>query len=399
MIRVAAISDSHFDERGDLLDVVQTHAGFVEQAVDAGVDLVVHAGDWFDRESSPTERLALADWLGQVSEHFTVVGVKGNHDSLRDLGIFGRIRGRHPITIFERPAPGGFEVARVEVGCTKRTLATILPLPWFDKAPVAATMDGTQDQAATRLATIEQARLLLTSYSAASARAHAAGQPVILLAHVMVQASRVANGQVLMGHSVELSPGDLRLSGADYCAVGHVHQHQAWEAVGAAPVVYSGSPTRHDHGEPEAKGWILVTFDGPRLVSWEFRKLPARELYHVEIDATQPEVLLALKERRVEQFIDPRAAAGARVRVRYKIAAEDLALVDEELLWRVVANVKAYEIKIERQAQATTVARAVAVEVSTQESLGDKVKAYLNHKSLGDRWERLAPHLAELENS
>lgn len=389
-LRVAHISDTHWDANGDWADLQNVHEALLVQIRDAKVNLVVHAGDFFDRASEPQERLALAHWLIKISNlGVPFVGVKGNHDAALDLALFDSLGG--DIYIFERPE---FFDVRVAPGQSVRMLC----LPWFDKATVASSLAADQ-QGFARIATIGQAQTLLSSWGPLSDQAHTQGQPVILVGHVQVQGCALANGQVLMGQTVELSPADLRLSGADYIAVGHIHQHQAWAAVGAAPVVYSGSPSRHDHGEPEAKGWVLVEFDGPRLASWRFMPLPARELYHVEIDATQPEVLQALRDRSVLRFIDPEKARGARVRIRYKVAAEDLALVDDGLLRTAAELAGAFHVKLERQAVATNVARAVAVEVSQQQSLAEKVQAYLRHKGMEDRWERVAPRLAELEGA
>lgn len=399
MIRVAHLSDSHFDARGDLEDVVRVHHEFIRQARDAKVDLVVHAGDWFDRESSPIEREALAGFLHTAMEHFPVFGVKGNHDAARDLPLFNLLEGSYPCTILERPSP--MEVQTYTRGV--QTSVMVLPLPWFDKASVAAALGPEADQGQTRLATIEQARALLASFKHHADRAHAEGMPVILVGHVMVAASVVASGQVLLGHGVELTPMDLRLSGADFCAIGHVHKHQAWENEGHAPVVYSGSPTRHDHGEPEDKGFVIADFYQPGDPGfeqngygplWHFHKLPARELYHIDIDATRPEQLAALRDHKIPGLLEAKAS-GARVRLRYKVAAEDLASVDAEALRAILSDLGAHDVKVE--AQPLTIATPRAAEVAAAQSLGDKVRAYLVSKGLEERWERIAPLLSRIE--
>jgi DNA repair exonuclease SbcCD nuclease subunit len=70
----------HVDERGRLGDVVEVLRAFVDGITEEVVDLVLVAGDCFERRSTPAERAVLADFLQAAADVAPVVVVKGNHD-------------------------------------------------------------------------------------------------------------------------------------------------------------------------------------------------------------------------------------------------------------------------------------------------------------------------------
>lgn len=388
MIRIAHISDSHFDERGRLRDVIDVHQAFLDQVQKAEVDLIVHAGDFFERRSTPAERTALAEFLQQASEIAPVLGVKGNHDAAGDLEIFNRLEGDAEIFIAERPA---FDGTAFSLSAGGKAIVGLLPLPWFDKAHLVAGLDATVDQERTRELTIAAARNLLDLLRAQATMMRQAHIIPILVGHVLVGGSEVSTGQVLIGTTVELAPGDLADVGAAYCALGHVHKTQVWHG---GRVAYSGSMNRCNFGEPEPKGWRLVTLtDKGEFVSNEFRELPARAMVLLEADLTRE----GPAEERL-RALSGGDLRGALVRFRYLVRAQDLHRVDEEAFELCLREAGAAEVQIEAVVEHSN--RVRAAEISAATSTWEKAQAFFAAKGLqleDAQRTRLQSKLSDLE--
>ena len=209
MIRIAHISDSHFDERGHLADCIAVHLEFVQQAKDEGVDLILHSGDWFERRSTPVERNAVASWLAKASAVAQVVGLRGNHDVGLDLAIYPALQS---VKVFERPT--AITLGRFDIWV----------LPWFDKRHMAeqsSIADGAQ-------AAIAVARDMLDNFRSGAALSRSRDRVPVLVAHLMVGGSTVSTGQMLIGQGVEFSPTELLDLGMSYVALGHIHKRQVW---------------------------------------------------------------------------------------------------------------------------------------------------------------------------
>lgn len=389
MIRLAHISDSHFDERGRLDDVIAVHRAFLEQAAAASVDLILHAGDWFERRSTPVERNAVADFLRAASEVAPVFGVKGNHDQPGDLSIFNRLEVHQRVLVAERPtaAPGSafeWDLGDVKVG--------LLALPWFDKAHLVSQVDAATDSEQTRQMTIAAARDLLTCFAAEATRLRRAGVVPIMASHVLVGGSEVSTGQVLIGTTVELAPADLHGIGAAYVALGHVHKAQEWHG---GRVAYSGSPHRCNFGEPEPKGWRLVTLtDKGEFVSNEFRELPARRMHFYEVDmrGTDPTAQDPYEVALADGIED------ALVRLRVRVHAEDLHYVEADKIEAFLLGEGAAEAKVEVIVEAET--RARAPEIARAQTIEEKVLAFFRAKGIepdAATQQRLAAKLSSIE--
>jgi exonuclease SbcD len=381
MIRLAHTSDLHIDERGRLEDVMAVLDAFLEQAEAAEVDLIVVAGDHFERRSTPAERNVLAGFLQNASAIAPVACVKGNHDAEEDLAIFNRLEVVNSVQVFDRPTAAPGSAATWIVGRGRHV--GILALPWFDKAHLVAGLDATVDADETRERTIAAARDLLTCLRAEASRLRSEGVVPILIGHLLVGGSEVSTGQTLIGTTVELAPADLADVGAAYVALGHVHMTQEWAG---GRVAYSGSPHRCNFGEGrEAKGWRLVTLsDEGEFLRNEFRELPARPMVLLEADWTD-----GTEEQLSRQGgIDPNCfalmerdwVAGALVRFRYRIRAQDLHLVDEAVIRKVFEADGAADVQIEAVVEAQV--RVRSEEIVRAQTLYEKLDAYLASKGM-----------------
>src|SRR5690606_24794115 len=203
--------------------------------------------------------------------------------------------------------------------------------------------------------------------------------PRILLAHAMVRGSRVSTGQPLVGCDFELGLEDLALARADFYALGHVHMANEWDIAGA-PAVYPGSPRRTAFGELEPKGYVVVEFDGTRLVGWERVPTPCTPMVHVDAQYVDAHVCLPGDQIAPAGLYgvsaaDIDACRGAEVRLRYHVAAahREAARADALELRDKLVAAGALHVTVEEELVVET--RARTLEVAQATTLAEKLAA------------------------
>lgn len=377
MTRIAVIADSHVDEHSRFEECVRIHDWIARDLTERGVDLVLHAGDVFERKSTPRERMAFASWLRAVAVQAPVVIVRGNHDSVGDLPLFEKLETAHPVIVEEAAAV--HVVAGVAVGC----------LAWPRRAELLAAAGHDGKEATEELAG-EAMRSVLTGIGMEMRRHEG---PRVLLAHAMVRGSVTSTGQPLVGCDLEIGVEDLALSGADFVALGHIHKGQEWTAATGTPVVYPGSPRRSNFGELEVKAYLVVEIDDAGSLRVERIETPATPMVHLDgtVDASAAEMT-------VDGLLD--LVPGAEVRLRYVVDADQRELgkrlADE---WkRTLLSRDAVDVKVEEVVRPTT--RARAPEVARSESIADKLAAYWDAKGdapSAERAEAIRTKLAAID--
>lgn len=358
MTRFAVIADSHFDETSRFEECVRVHEWIAEDAKARGCTAWLHAGDVFERRSTPRERAAVASWIGHMCSRVgDGVIVRGNHDAPGDLAIFARLNVL-PADVHVVEDARVVEVAGVSVAC----------LAWPRKASLLAA--GGTDAS-------EALRGVLRGLDLELA---ARGQPAVLLAHAMMRGSVTSTGQPLVGHDMEIGIDDLvLLSQAKAYLLGHIHKGQDWEIVDV-PAIYPGSPRRTNFGELEPKGYVVLDVEGYD-VRWERVATPATPMVHVEeewgADPSGHVTWLA----GLHGYAGPEQISGAEVRFRYRVpadrreaAAHAAREVEGYLLSKGAASVKVEEIVV-----ATT--RARTPEVAAATTLGDRLAALWRARS------------------
>ena len=223
----------------------------VELAQDQAVDLVVVAGDLFDRALPPADAVAL---FGEALQRLrdtgaTVVAIAGNHDSHVRIGAYDPLlaegvslrgditRGHEPVVVSPRQ---GDPVA-------------VYLLPYLDPtlAGVVFVSDAEPDTDADE-AGGHRARLThdgVTRLAVERIRADLAGRPgtrSVLVAHTF------AAGGTTTESERELSVGNIdqvaldALTGVDYVALGHLHGAQTFAD---GRIAYSGTPLPYSFSE------------------------------------------------------------------------------------------------------------------------------------------------------
>lgn len=354
-MRVAIIADSHFDSSSRFEECIRIHDWIADDLWRREVDLVLHAGDLYERKSTPTERLAAATWVQNVAEVAPVVIVRGNHDALEDLPLLARLNTKHQIIIEE--AASVTHIAGVAVGC----------LAWPRKGLLLSRLSsGVGSEEAGQAA----AHALQNVFRGLGQEmAHSKG-PRILLAHAMVRGSRTSHGQPLVGCDMELGLEDLGLASADLYALGHIHMQQDWEIDGA-PVVYPGSPRRTAFGEVESKGYIVAEFDGREFTDWKHVPTPATPMVLLEDEWGDDGWLAGLHGM-------PESIEGAEVRFRYTVDADhrEAAKGAASNLSSELAEQGAVMVQVEEVVRPTT--RARAPEIIAAKGLDEKLQLLWN---------------------
>jgi exonuclease SbcD len=249
------------------------------------VDFVVHAGDLFFRSRVPPRIVTLAfDLLLEVAERTPLFLVPGNHE--RSVLPRSLLLAHRNVHIFDAPKTHRLELEGV-------TLA----LSGF---PCAA----------------EVRRELPTLLERTGWRERSADVRLLCL-HQAVEGARVGpvdftfrDGNDVVRRS-DLPPG--------FAAVlaGHVHRFQILDRDRSGrplppPVFVPGSVERTSFAERnEPKGALLLEVEpgggaGGRVVHWEFRELPARPMFDLEIDAdTVPPARIEEEVRSALSRLDP----------------------------------------------------------------------------------------------
>jgi exonuclease SbcD len=228
------------------------------------VDLVIVAGDVFDRAAPPVEALSLGlGSLLRLAEGRPVVVVAGNHDApelFEALSPLLRQRGVHAIGRIRAPDAGGM-LGPEDLGVP----AVVAGFPFLREGRVVDFMAETGSwygQYAEKVAAIAAA------YNAALIERAGSDLVPILVAHFMVHGVRVSRSER------ELHIGDAYTAtaqavpaGPQYVALGHIHAPQPVPGA-PVPAEYAGSLLPLDFGEAgERKRVVLVDVEPGRLAT------------------------------------------------------------------------------------------------------------------------------------
>lgn len=266
-MKILHTSDWHLGKvlhERSLLDDQRVMLGqLVQHLADDPHDLLLIAGDVFDRTVPPEEAVELLggffDDLRAACPGLPVVIIAGNHDSGARLawgaGIFARqgIHLRGDDRAIEAPITVEAGGVAVEVWA--------VPFLWTSSA--SADRDGNRPLAKTQSEALDRA-------VAAIRPRQTAGRRQILVAHCFASGGTVSESERnLVGQATQIDAS--LFEGFDYVALGHLHRPQS---VGAN-AAYSGSPLKYSFSEAtDTKVFLSVSLDavGPMQVV----KVPVR---------------------------------------------------------------------------------------------------------------------------
>ncbi|PDW04899.1 metallophosphoesterase family protein [Candidatus Viridilinea mediisalina] len=248
-------------------------------ALDAGVDLVLIAGDIYkNRTPNPTHQREFARRIYRLrSAGVPVFILTGNHDISPALGrahsveIFAAL-GVEGVTIADRP-----RLHQIE---TPAGIIQIIALPWVTRHSLMTR----EEMRGANFASIEyEVRRRLEAFVVDAAQRLDPAYPALIAFHGSLDGAQLgAERSMTLGQDLVLPRSLMAQPGVAYVAMGHIHKHQALSH--DPPMVYPGSIERVDFGErDEPKGCVMVEITGGRA-TWQFHALPARPFVSIEKD-------------------------------------------------------------------------------------------------------------------
>jgi len=291
MIRMLHIADLHLgvENYGQLdaasglhtrlLDYLARLDEAIDGALDAGVDLVLIAGDTYkNRTPNPTHQREFARRIHRLrSAGLPVFILTGNHDVSPSHGR------AHAVEIFTTLELDGVIVAdRPGVFAVPTPAGTlqVVALPWVTRHNLLSTDD-------LRLVPFAEVETMLLDRIERFVEAACAEldpyMPTVLAMHgTLFGATYGAERSLMLGQDLVIPRSAVAHPLIDYIALGHIHKHQQ---VGEhPPAVYSGSLERIDFGEEhEAKGYVLVELEKGQA-RWRFVEVAARPFVTLHVD-------------------------------------------------------------------------------------------------------------------
>jgi exonuclease SbcD len=292
-MRILHTSDWHLGRSFHRVGMLDAQAVFVDHLLDVvaqeQVDLVVVAGDVYDRALPPVDAVELADetFARLSASRATVVVSSGNHDSPARLGFNARLAdaaGVHLRTRWQdvgRPVVLGDEHGEVRVHAIPYLEPDAVRAPW--------TLTERSHEAA-----------LTAAMQRVSADLSTHGSRSVVLAHAFVAGSPDAAPAMASDSERDISVGGIQIAptrlfaDVSYAALGHLHGAQTLTET----VRYSGSPLAYSFSEARhTKGSWLVDLGPDGVTSCELVAAPV------------PRRLASVRGRIDELLSDPAHAA------------------------------------------------------------------------------------------
>ncbi|WP_109505708.1 exonuclease SbcCD subunit D [Nocardioides speluncae] len=265
-MRILHTSDWHLGRSFHREGMLGHQAAYVDHLLDVvaeeNVDLVVVAGDIYDRALPPVDAVQLADetFARLAASRAQVVVTSGNHDSVRRLGFGSRLIDAAGVFIRTDPATVGTPVLLDDA----HGPVAVYGLPYLDP-------DALRDGWALPGRSHEVALTEAMRRVRADLDGRAGGTRSVVLAHAFVAGAQPSDSErdISVG-GVSLVPTTV-FDGVDYAALGHLHgQHTLTDTIR-----YSGSPLAYSFSEAgHRKGSWLVELGAGGLTGAEFVDAP-----------------------------------------------------------------------------------------------------------------------------
>ncbi len=249
-MRILHTSDWHLGRSFKKVPLAEEQARFVDQVVDVvkveGVDLVVVAGDVFDRALPPAD--AFEAWYVAldriVDAGSQVVGIAGNHDQGQRIELPPRLL-RDGVVLRGSPEPS---VVTLDFDDGPLLVA---PVPFLD--PFLSRDLADDEGPATHQSVIE-------GWLALAREARNSGPRSLVVSHAFVRGGVESESErsLLQVGGAELVDASV-FDGFSYVALGHLHRPQL--VGGEERIAYCGSPIPYSFSETDAKALRIIDMD------------------------------------------------------------------------------------------------------------------------------------------
>ena len=342
-MRLLHTSDWHLGRRFHGASLLEDQSAaldrIVQLACERSVDLVVIAGDLYDRAIPPAEAVSLfTDTLARLRQAgIAVVAIAGNHDSHVRVSVYDPLLSALGVTIrgavtraaepgLVEPADGGAAVAVYPLPYLEpmvdgpRLLARLEPEGRADPGqaqPASAGAEtagaetaGAAEPAAGRFSHEATTRLALAGIRRDLARRP--GSRSVLVAHTFVAGGESSDSERELSVGQVDRVGVEAFAGFDYVALGHLHGSQQLDGPRLA---YSGTPLPYSFSEERQRKSV-------RIVELAADGTPAVEVVPLEVGRR----LRTLEGTLAELCADPAFESARQARVRAILTDETLPL-------------------------------------------------------------------------
>ncbi|MDA3626297.1 exonuclease SbcCD subunit D [Saccharopolyspora sp. WRP15-2] len=276
-MRVLHTSDWHvgrtFHGRDLLGDQEAVLGGLADLVVEEQVDVVVVAGDLYDRAVPSGEAVqTCVRVLARIREAGAqLVVTSGNHDSAARVGAFAEFAAAGGLHL--RTQVAGLHVP-VEFADEHGPVA-VYGIPYLEPDPARRALQICSDVPGASAEIESRGHTAVLTEAMNRIRADLAGRPAgtrsVVLAHAFVTGGDSSESErtIAVG-GVEQVPGSV-FDGVDYVALGHLHGPQRIDE----HLRYSGSPLAYSFSEAKQRKSVwLVDLDADGLAGVERRELP-----------------------------------------------------------------------------------------------------------------------------
>lgn len=268
-MRFLHTSDWHLGRSFGQISLLDDQATFVEWLLDVvaqeRIELVVIAGDLYDRAIPPIESVALFRHAlaTLVSRGVKVVAIAGNHDSPERVSSADGLTDAAGIVIRGGYARAGETVTLagsdgpLDVVLVPFLEPSMAPPPTLcpTRSPVASPAAFPAGAHATTMALRPDQQSVLT---AALARRTVGAPRSVVVAHAFVTGGQPSDSERLLSVGGSGTVSANTFDGFSYVALGHLHRPQF---VGHHTRRYSGSPLPYSFSEQHAKQVVVVDID------------------------------------------------------------------------------------------------------------------------------------------
>ncbi len=408
-MKLLHLADVHAcPERAD--DVLHSLTVARERARSESVDLIILAGDTWDgviRNTRGSRFPELIEGVRSLADIAPVAMIYGTptHDADGSLEVFTGLETKFGITILEpgvpywlvtigeKPQIMPIDPKQNPVAAQPWTKALLFGVPEPSKKFLVQYMGA--DEAAQSVR--DGLRGLFTALGAI--RRQYPSLPCILAYHGQVGGARLQNGDMLdNGSGLRPSIDDLAAVGADYIALGDIHEPQQ---VGNLPAYYPGSAYPKDFGETHEAGCNLVDLyaDEPTSVGDPDSLYPVEyEVFVADITSVPfgHPVNVTIKATMVNGWLEPTVTVppGKRVKLEIRYRKEDGNLDADYWLSKLIAMGSAPGSIVKPDPILTETVRAE--EITTKTTLEEKAAVWLT-QSKKDYPETLRAKIRQIE--
>lgn len=285
-MRILHTSDWHLGRTLHQEDLSHAQASALAQLValtkEQSVDLVIVAGDIFDRAVPPVEAVTLfVKTLKDLAEQCAVVVTSGNHDSAIRLGYGAELfrAGVHIATSTESVGDG------IDVNVDGVT-ARVYPIPFLVPDHARHVLKVNDEP-------LERSHQAVLGAATARIRNDIASLPsqpdaTIAVAHAFVTGARGSDSErdISVGGVDDVDAAVFE--GLDYVALGHLHGPQEVRGPAGTTIRYSGSPLRYSFSEADHQKSVTL-FD---VTSRDASGQSVSNIRTVEINQPRPMAVL-----------------------------------------------------------------------------------------------------------